>query len=761
VTPARRNATARALAALAAAAALAGAVGIPGGAPDRDVWIVVDASRSHGPDAGQLLARAAAVAAPRDSGARAGFVVYGADARLVADPAERSATAPPPAPPPLTAGFADGSRPELAFALVRARATPGRAAEILHFTDGRSDPAAFARAAAESAAAGFPVAAGGALAAPAEDVRLRPRGAAEPVGDGRVRVRAVVAGTHRSRRAVRVVAEPPAAGDAATLDVPAGGEAEFVATFALPDDAATATLRIADHGGDDARAANDALTVPVARRERRALWIDDGAFAGVDRAALRDALGAFRTERRKHLAAASAADFADADLVVLVDQDATAPAAAARLDALASAVVDGGTGVLIVGGPRAFRAGGYAATPLERIAPLSSRPDRGRDVRVLLDASGSMEQGGRYARALDAVRLLWESLGPDDVLRVRPFALAPRPPQPAEPGGAAAAGAALAALRDAAPAGGTRVLPAFEAELSTPPSAGRRSVYALIGDADDDALDRADSVAALRARLDAASVERFVLLLDPRPETEARAAALGGRVERVRDLAPRVLLDALEGGSFSAEPTETVDAGGDPAGAVPWRNRVRDAESARTLLRAADRAPLAATARRGLGTTAAVACPVDAPTLDALIAAAARPAALGGAFAERRGGDLAVFAPRARFGPPPVACALRIAGAGDVPCEEREPHVFTTPWRDLYAGARAAVVDAADGRAYAVASVLPADDPEYVFPPGSASGGAGNGPTPVGRSRRPALWLALFFGAAAVLLGRGRGVFGR
>ena len=100
-----------------------------------------------------------------------------------------------PEPP----SMAEGSRIDLGLALAR-RSLPD-ADRIVVLSDGRFDHSAAAREVSLLAAAGTRVQFAGPLAAPALDMRLVPRGAAE-VEAGVARVRVGVTGTNREPRQV-------------------------------------------------------------------------------------------------------------------------------------------------------------------------------------------------------------------------------------------------------------------------------------------------------------------------------------------------------------------------------------------------------------------------------------------------------------------------------------------------------------------------------------------------------------------------------
>jgi hypothetical protein len=88
-----------------------------------------------------------------------------------------------------------------------------------------------------------------------------------------------------------------------------------------------------------------------------------------------------------------------------------------------------GGSLLILGGDRAFAAGGYVGTPLDALSPLSSAPPRPTTHWIFLaDASGSMAapsgaDGSTRWRAASAVLIsVIPLLPPDDLLSVASFA---------------------------------------------------------------------------------------------------------------------------------------------------------------------------------------------------------------------------------------------------------------------------------------------------------------------------------------------------
>jgi hypothetical protein len=100
----------------------------------------------------------------------------------------------------------------------------------------------------------------------------------------------------------------------------------------------------------------------------------------------------------------------------------------ARRTAISQYVRDLGGGLLILGGERAFAAGGYAGTTLDAISPLASTPPEPTTHWLLLaDASGSMNQDAgagrtRWQYAADAVAAATKQLPPADLVSVGSFA---------------------------------------------------------------------------------------------------------------------------------------------------------------------------------------------------------------------------------------------------------------------------------------------------------------------------------------------------
>lgn len=124
------------------------------------------------------------------------------------------------------------------------------------------------------------------------------------------------------------------------------------------------------------------------------------------------------------------ADFSSRDLVVLEDVPA-ATLGPARAQALARAVAEVGTGLLLLGGKYAFGPGGYAGSPIEGVSPVSFdlKKDKNRPPLaevIVIDYSGSMSatvagsSGGqtKIALANEAAARSAALLSPGDQLGV-------------------------------------------------------------------------------------------------------------------------------------------------------------------------------------------------------------------------------------------------------------------------------------------------------------------------------------------------------
>jgi uncharacterized membrane protein len=141
---------------------------------------------------------------------------------------------------------------------------------------------------------------------------------------------------------------------------------------------------------------NDALaaTVDVVGAPRVLAVTPAGGTGGAALATLLRRLGFRVTAIAPAGLPGSAGALASTDGVVLDDVPASA-LHPAQVDALSSAVRNGGLGLLALGGPRSFSLGGYAHTPLEQLLPVTSLVPgnvqrRNVAIELVLDHSGSM-----------------------------------------------------------------------------------------------------------------------------------------------------------------------------------------------------------------------------------------------------------------------------------------------------------------------------------------------------------------------------------
>lgn len=223
---------------------------------------------------------------------------------------------------------------------------------------------------------------------------------------------------------------------------------------------------------------------------------------------------------------------------VMLDDVAATSARASTWDALAKAVRDRGTGLLVLGGDHSFAAGGYRDSRLESVLPVLSRPGalgEAAAVAFVVDKSGSMGASAagvdRFSLAQRAVVETAATLTGRDSAGVIVFDVEPREIIAQQP--ASEFQRAVAAPWPARPRGGTRLAAALELaarQLEAAP-AGRRFLVLVtdgfVVDADD---------AQVRARLARAGIETIALAVGP----DADLGMLGRLVEPGRGIVLRV-----------------------------------------------------------------------------------------------------------------------------------------------------------------------------------------------------------------------------
>lgn len=408
--------------------------------------------------------------------------------------------------------------------------------------------------------------------------------------------------------------------------VPSGA---YVLTRPIDRSAATASAQLSP---GDAWPENDALSVPTPPANARERWwvSSTGAAPGEGWTVLQPS----------QLPTAPAAYLAPS--VIVVDNTPAAALGDVRQQRLRQYVRDLGGGLVLLGGGRAFGAGGYAGTPVESISPLASTPPQATTHWVLLaDASGSMSTTGaggksRWRYAAEAVAGVLPRLPPADVVSAGSFA----------EGltwwvrGAGAREAAAQPLPPAgvAPRGPTNLRPALE-QVAAAAEAGLPTQLLVVTDANADLGD----VETLSAALKAKNVRFHLLDIGGGtgaglPALRQLASATGGSVreeaaperwaEGVRELMRGAMPDLLVRESI---PTRfTGELSGLPPRAVELWNRTWLKPGASLLAegenaQGSERVPMAAFWPAGEGRVAAAAFAASPSDVEALARLVERP----------------------------------------------------------------------------------------------------------------------------------------
>ncbi len=125
----------------------------------------------------------------------------------------------------------------------------------------------------------------------------------------------------------------------------------------------------------------------------------------------------------------SLAELSAFDLVVL-DNVPAYQLSQAKMEVMEKYVRDLGGGLIVIGGPKSYGAGGYYRTPLERVLPVEMRPPARLELPqvallFILDKSGSMGEGERGATKLDLAKAAAiasaELLNPSDEVGILAF----------------------------------------------------------------------------------------------------------------------------------------------------------------------------------------------------------------------------------------------------------------------------------------------------------------------------------------------------
>ena len=289
-----------------------------------------------------------------------------------------------------------------------------------------------------------------------------------------------------------------ASGNADTESVPAG---RLLRRHAIAQPPATIAAMLSP---GDAWPENDALTLEPILPASQERWF-------VSRTAEKPPAG-FRLLRPSDLPG-DASGWLRAAVVVLDNLPADSLTERAR-DQLEDYVRRLGGGVVLMGGDRAFSAGGYVGTRLEQLSPLASVPPRPATHWMLLtDGSGSMNQptatggsGTRWQAAAEAIVRLLPTLPPDDPVDVGSFAAR----VDWWSTGASAAETARRPLppADRRPGGPTGLVPAIDDAIRRHDPA-LPGVLLLLSDTDA----TLDDAAALAARMKARNIRLYLLAL--------------------------------------------------------------------------------------------------------------------------------------------------------------------------------------------------------------------------------------------------------
>jgi hypothetical protein len=322
--------------------------------------------------------------------------------------------------------------------------------------------------------------------------------------------------------------------------------------------------------------------------------------------------------------------------VIVLDNVAADSLSAAQQDRLLQYARDLGGGVILLGGDRAFAAGGYPGTALEQLSPLSSTPPAPATHWVILaDASGSMAApaGGstRWRAAADALARVLPSLPPDDPVSVGSFA---RDLRWWSRGKSARETARSPPSVDVAPQGPTNLQPALESILA----GGDGSVpieVLLLSDADTqlDAATLATSMRAKRVRVHLLATAEIGAENPVKRLVETTGGALVTQADPQQWAAAlRELLRGAAPDYLGKEPLDVRFTG--PLGSLPGRavevwNRVWPMEQATPVASAAEdeRRVMASLWSFGTGRIAAAAfrtTPDESESLAALVAARPR-----------------------------------------------------------------------------------------------------------------------------------------
>lgn len=235
--------------------------------------------------------------------------------------------------------------------------------------------------------------------------------------------------------------------------------------------------------------------------------------------------------------------------VLVLEELAAGDLAEADWSAIERAVRDGGLGLIVLGGPGTFAAGGYRHSTLESLLPVlaeAPRPQPSAAIVFAVDTSGSMGQpttigATRLALAGRAIAASARSLSRSDSAALIAFdveartllPLAPRHDQPA---------ALESALRVPA-SGGTQIGPALERALDLLGSSGAEDRLLVV--ATDGRFTDADAASRLAPRFVADNVDVVAIAVGAEANVEALEPLAAHGRSRVLRAADAIELPAL------------------------------------------------------------------------------------------------------------------------------------------------------------------------------------------------------------------------
>ncbi|MCZ6783975.1 MAG: VWA domain-containing protein [Proteobacteria bacterium] len=527
-----------------------------------DVAILIDDSASVDRDAQRQAWAGVArrLAADLPAASRIAVTRFAANDVLEYEGDVLSASRAPDAEIPRTGALERGeTNLEAALDGARAAARPGRAGAVVLVTDGGETRGDAARALRALARAGVPVhlvalpAGGRAGDAWVERVEAPTHAyAAEPVrvvghiasaGPTRVRARLRVDGVSMDARSVAALPR---------LEGRNGATVEFELLFDRPG---PRVVEIAIESPGDPRPENDVgATLVRVEGAPRLLYVsrDPNAFEASSLALSLPPRGWDLERVAANRFAASSEGAPAPDLLVLDDVSVhdLREQGQARIEGW---VRDEGTGLLVLGGPHSFGAGGYRHSRLEALLPVtaeSARPRPGAALYFLLDTSGSMardrEGRSRLGLARRALEETLRALPGGDRVGLASFDVEVRELLPLARHEDAAERLRAIALPGAS--GGTRLRPALEhalARLGGAEEEERIVVLLTDGFAEEQGLDN------LGAALERAGVDVIALAVgaDVNLATLGALTARGaGRLLRVDAVAelPRIARQELE-----------------------------------------------------------------------------------------------------------------------------------------------------------------------------------------------------------------------